>query len=389
MAVFSSIQRFIRHESAGGIVLMVATALALFAANGPFASSYLALLHIPVMLHVDKMAVGMSLSHWINDGLMAIFFFLVGLELKRELLEGELANIRKAAVPVFAAAGGMLVPALIYFAVAYDDPLARRGWAIPMATDIAFALGILTLLGRRIPTGLKVFLVSLAIIDDLGAVLIIALFYSHGFVPLALIAASVCIVLLFTLNRFWVTDYFPYLLLSVALWVAVLNSGIHATVAGVVAAFFIPLHNRHGRIGSPLRSLEESLHSTVVFGVLPLFAFFNAGVPLEGLSVDALFGAVPLGIILGLFVGKQLGVFSFAWLAVKLGIGSLPDNVNWHRVYGVAVLCGIGFTMSLFVSGLAFVGESVLYSTTSRLGILLGSALSAVIGYGLLRFMRE
>ncbi|QDQ26777.1 Na+/H+ antiporter NhaA [Chitinimonas arctica] len=380
----SSIQQFIQHESSGGVLLMLTTILALVAANSPLAGAYAQLLGIPVAVSLGEFAIAKPLLLWVNDGLMAIFFYLVGLELKRELLEGELADRQRATLPAIAAIGGMLLPALIYLACTYHDSAALRGWAIPAATDIAFALGVLTLLGPRVPMGLKVFLVSLAIIDDLGAVLIIALFYSHGVSPQALLVAVGALALLWQLNRRGVSRGFPYLLVSLVLWVAVLKSGIHATLAGVAAAFFMPLRtrNRHGE--SPLRALEASLHGPVAFFVLPVFAFFNAGIPLQGLSPANLLEPAPLGIALGLLIGKQLGVLSFAWLAVKSGLGRLPEQVGWREIYGAALLCGIGFTMSLFISGLAFSGDDPHLLVTSRLGILVGSLLSAVAGYLLL-----
>lgn len=377
--------RFIRSESAAGMVLMLTTALALLAANGPFAAHYFALQEIPMGIRVASHTIEMPFLLWINDGLMAIFFYLVGLELKREWLEGELADRKRAALPMFAALGGMLVPALIYVAVCHQNPAALKGWAIPSATDIAFALGVITLLGNRVPNGLKVFLVSLAIIDDLGAVLIIALFYGHGVWLPALGVAGVCVLLLGVLNRRGHTQILPYLLVGIVLWVALLKSGVHATIAGVVAAFFLPLRARNRRNESPLRATEESLHGMVAFGILPLFAFFNAGVPLAGLSPASLLEAAPLGIVLGLFLGKQLGVFSFAWLAVRLGFGKLPEGARWAQLYGVAILCGIGFTMSLFIAGLAFAEADARLAITSRLGILVGSVLSALVGYGVLR----
>lgn len=382
--MLSSIQKFIHHESAGGIVLMLATLAALLAANGPWAADYAQLLALPTSVKLGTFAIDKPLLLWVNDGLMAVFFYLVGLELKRELLEGELAERRRAMLPAIAAIGGMLLPALIYAACAWKDPVAIKGWAIPAATDIAFALGVLTLLGKRIPAGLKVFLVSLAIIDDLGAVLIIALFYSHGISLPALGLAALCLTGLWLLNRRGETNWLIYLVVGLVLWVAVLKSGVHATLAGVTAAFFMPLRaqNRHGE--SPLRALEEGMHGSVAFLVLPVFAFFNAGIPLAGLSPASLLEPAPLGIALGLFLGKQFGVLAFAWLAVKSGLGQLPERVGWRQIYGAAVLCGIGFTMSLFISGLAFETAEPQLMITSRLGILAGSVLSAVAGYLLL-----
>nr|WP_308419563.1 Na+/H+ antiporter NhaA [Chitinimonas koreensis] len=322
--MLTSIQKFIHHESAGGFALMAATAFALVVANSPLAAHYAALLQTPTVFGIGGFVIDKPLLLWVNDGLMAIFFYLVGLELKRELLEGELADRRQALLPAIAAIGGMTVPALVYLACTQGDPLALRGWAIPTATDIAFALGVLTLLGRRVPAGLKVFLVSLAIIDDLGAVLIIALFYSEGLSLAALAIAAGCLLLLYALNRRGVTDWFPYLLIGLVLWAAVLKSGVHATLAGVAAAFFLPLRARNAQGESPLRAMEGSLHGSVAFFVLPVFAFFNAGVPLAGMGPASLLEPAPLGIALGLLLGKQLGVFGFAWLALRSGWASCP-----------------------------------------------------------------
>lgn len=386
--MLSTIQKFIHHESSGGVVLMLATACALFAANGPWAADYAALLATPAVLQLGEFRIAEPLLLWVNDGLMAVFFYLVGLELKRELLEGELADRQRAMLPAIAAIGGMLLPALIYATVTRHHAAALSGWAIPAATDIAFALGVISLLGKRVPMGLKVFLVSLAIIDDLGAILIIALFYAHGYSAIALGVAGLCLLGLFILNKRGVTHWLPYLLVGLVLWAAVFKSGIHSTLAGVAAAFFMPLRaqNKHGE--SPLRSLEEAMHSSVAFGVLPIFAFFNAGIPLAGIEAKHLLEPAPLGIALGLFVGKQLGVFTFAWLAVRAGLGRLPDQTDWRGIYGAAVLCGIGFTMSLFISGLAFAGSDQHLLVTSRLGILVGSGLSAFAGYWVLARLR-
>ena len=377
--MLSTMQKFIRSESAGSIVLATATLLALAVANSPLSDAYLEGLHQSIGIG----AASLSLAHWVNDGLMAVFFFLVGLELKRELLEGELSDLRHAVLPALAALGGMTLPALIYLACAGGDALLRSGWAIPAATDIAFALGVLTLLGRRIPLGLKVFLVSLAIIDDLGAVAIIAMFYSQGLQMTALALAGLCTLALAILNWRGVTHWLPYLLVGLLLWCAVLQSGIHATLAGVLAACFIPLKTADGR--SPLRDMEHALHVPVAFFLLPIFAFCNAGIPLAGMTPHSIVEPAPLGIALGLLLGKQLGVFGFAWLAVKAGFARLPAKVSWRHVYGAALLCGIGFTMSLFIADLAFGKADPQTANTARLGILLGSAASAAAGYWVLR----
>lgn len=379
------IDRFIHNESTGGMLLVAATVLALLWANGAWAGAYFALLDLPLAVSWGGQSFGMSLLHWMNDGLMVLFFYVVGLELKRELAEGELADRRRAALPAFAALGGMICPALIYTAFTWGDPIALRGWAIPAATDIAFALGVMSLLGSRVPSGLKIFLVSLAIMDDLGAILIIALFYSHGITPLALGAAALCVASMAYLNRRGVAQTWPYILLSVALWLAVLLSGIHATIAGVLAAFCLPLRakNRHGE--SPAKAMETRLHPWVAFAILPAFALLNAGVPLDGLHWADLNHPVLVGIMLALLIGKQVGVFGFAWLAVKTGLGKLPERTGWQQIHAAAVLCGIGFTMSLFIAGLAFGPSDPQLASMSRLGILLGSSLSAVLGYFLLR----
>ncbi|WP_374347689.1 Na+/H+ antiporter NhaA [Chitinimonas sp.] len=383
--MLTTLQRFIKSESAGGLVLVAATVLAMLVANGPWAASYHQLLGVVAGSSHDLSS--QPLLFWVNDGLMAVFFYLVGLELKRELVEGELAELRQAMLPIIAAVGGMLVPALIYIACTYGNSLFLRGWAIPSATDIAFALGVLSLLGSRIPHGLKVFLVSLAIIDDIGAVLIIALFYSHGIAPAYLGGAALCLLLMAVLNWRGVGHFFAYLPISLLLWYCVLNSGVHATLAGVVAAFFIPMRSRNGK--QPLKAQEERLHGPVAFFILPVFAFCNAGIPLAGLSLASLAEPVPLGIGLGLLLGKQLGVFSFALLAVKARLARLPAGVGWLDIHGVAVLCGIGFTMSLFITGLAFDGHGAVLGATSRLAILVASILSAVTGYLLLAHHRR
>lgn len=383
--MIDTIKEFLKLETAGGLMLMGATVIALIVANSPLASYYAMFLNIPVAVQVGALEVAKPLLLWINDGLMAVFFFLVGMELKREILEGELSSMRKVVMPVAAALGGIIVPALVYLWFNYDDPVARAGWAIPAATDIAFALGILALLGSRVPIALKVFLVSLAIGDDIGAIVIIALFYTDELSVTALVFASITVPILAVLNYRGVTKIEPYLFVGVILWLAVLKSGVHATLAGVVLAFFIPLRaqNENGR--SPLRELEHNLHPTVAFAILPLFAFANAGINLTGLSIDTLMAPVPLGIALGLFIGKQVGVFLFAAVVVLLGLAERPKGVSWMSLYGVSVLTGIGFTMSLFVSSLAF--EISPHDIASdRLGILVGTVLSAALGYLVLQF---
>ena len=371
------IRDFFKMESAGGILLVIAAAIAMTIANSPLGESYQAMLHTYVF--------GMSVSHWINDGLMAVFFLLIGLEVKRELLEGALKSKETAIFPAIAAVGGMLAPALVYVAFNAGDPEAISGWAIPAATDIAFALGIMALLGKRVPISLKVFLLALAIIDDLGVVVIIALFYTGDLSTMALLVGFVMTGMLFMLNAKEVTKLTPYMIVGAILWFAVLKSGVHATLAGVVIGFAIPLKGKKGE-HSPLKHMEHALHSYVAFGILPLFAFANAGISLEGVSMSGLTSMLPLGIALGLLVGKPLGIFTFSWAAVKLGIAKLPQGVNFIHIFAVSVLCGIGFTMSIFISSLAFANVSPEFDTYARLGILMGSTTAAIIGYALLHF---
>ncbi len=384
--MINSIREFLRQESAGGILLVVASVLALVFANSHLSGLYDGLLNIRVEIRFGTFEIAKPLLLWINDGLMAVFFFLIGLELKREFIEGELSDIRKISLPALGAVGGMAVPSGIYLLVNWGDPQAISGWAIPAATDIAFALGILALLGDRVPTPLKVFLVSLAIFDDMGAIIIIALFYTGGLSLTALAVAGCCILLLALFNHRGVTRLSLYLIVGLVMWAAVLKSGVHATLAGVVLAFFIPAREDPDTGRSPLREMEHDLHGSVAFVILPLFAFANAGVSLQGLTLAALTVPVPLGIELGLFVGKQLGVFGMCWLGIKLGIAKLPERVNWTQLYGVAILCGVGFTMSLFIGSLAFEDADSPYLYQDRLGILSGSLLSAAVGYFWLRW---
>ncbi|MEF2522519.1 Na+/H+ antiporter NhaA [Vibrio mimicus] len=370
------IRDFFKMESAGGILLVIAAAIAMFIANSSMGEGYQVILHTYVF--------GMSISHWINDGLMAVFFLLIGLEVKRELLEGALKSRETAIFPAIAAVGGMLAPALIYVMFNFNDPAAIQGWAIPAATDIAFALGIMALLGKRVPVSLKVFLLALAIIDDLGVVVIIALFYSSDLSTIALTVGFIMTGVLFMLNAKHVTKLSVYLIAGLILWIAVLKSGVHATLAGVVIGFAIPLKGNKGE-HSPLKHLEHALHPYVAFGILPLFAFANAGISLQGVSIDGLTSMLPLGVALGLFLGKPLGIFSFSWAAVKLGVAQLPEGINFKHIFAVSVLCGIGFTMSIFISSLAFGQANAAYDTYARLGILMGSTTAALLGYALLR----
>ena len=379
------IRQFLRQEAAGGLILIFAATVALFMANSPLFSIYQSFLDVPVSVKIASLDISKPLLLWINDGLMAIFFLVVGLEVKRELIEGSLAGRDKAVFPAIAALGGMLAPALIYLLFNGADEVTRQGWAIPAATDIAFALGVMALLGNRVPTSLKVFLLALAIIDDLGVIIIIALFYTHEVSLQALGIAAAAIALLGYMNWRGVGKTSAYLLVGLVLWVCILKSGVHATLAGVIVGFMIPLHTQDKR--SPSESLEHGLHPWVAYLILPLFAFANAGVSLQGVSISGLTSLLPLGIASGLFIGKPLGIFLFSWLAVKLGVAKLPDAINFKQIFAVSVLCGIGFTMSIFIASLAFDGADIALTTYSKLGILLGSTTAAVVGYSLLRLV--
>jgi len=383
------LKEFIKQESAGGILLIFTTILALILSNSFMSSFYQSFLHIPVEVKIGSLHLDNSLYHWVNDGLMAVFFLLIGLEVKREILEGQLSSMNQIALPGIAAVGGMLVPALIYLYFNLNNPLAVNGWAIPTATDIAFALGILSLLGKRVPISLKIFLMALAIIDDLGAIVIIAFFYTTNLSVLSITVAFIALVSLILLNMFGVTKKAAYIIIGVVLWISVLKSGVHATLAGVMLAFTIPLNGKGGNNSniSPLKEMEHSLHFWVAFFILPLFAFVNAGVNFSGISISQMSGSVPLGILLGLFVGKQLGVFGFSWIAIKLKLAKLPEGSSWLQLYGVSILTGIGFTMSLFIVSLAFVDDSV-FQFTDKLAILIASFLSGVIGYFILRITK-
>jgi NhaA family Na+:H+ antiporter len=385
------IEEFIQKESSSGILLIFATFFALFLSNSFLAPIYETFLHIPVEIRVGPLHLDKSLYHWVNDGLMAIFFLLIGLEVKRELLEGHLSTVKQAVLPGIAAIGGMVVPALVYvaFNASQDDPVAMGGWAIPTATDIAFALGILSMLGSRVPVSLKLFLMALAIIDDLGAIVIIALFYTADLSTLSITVAFVSLAVLITLNIFGVTKKAAYFIVGWVLWISVLKSGVHATLAGVALAFTIPLNAiRDGIHVSVLKELEHDLHFWVAFFILPLFAFVNAGVNVTEISMAQMSEPVPIGIMLGLFVGKQLGVFGFSFIAIKLKLAELPKGSNWLQLYGVSVLTGIGFTMSLFVASLAFADDQV-FQYTDKLAILIGSFASGILGYVLLRMSKK
>lgn len=385
MPIVEKLREFLRLESSGGILLLAAAILAMVAQNSPLSGLYDALLETHVEIRVEDFAIGKPLLLWINDGLMAVFFFLIGLEVKREFLAGELSDPSRVILPVIAAIGGMAVPAAIYAAVNWDDPLALQGWAIPAATDIAFALGVLALLGSRVPTSLKLFLMTLAIMDDLGAIIIIALFYSAGLSMSSLLVAGVAMVILFIMNRRGVLALPAYMLVGLVLWAAVLKSGVHATLAGVVLAFFIPFRAAPGEKQTLLERLEHDLHPSVAYGILPLFAFANAGVSLSGLTVESFVHPIPMGIALGLFLGKQIGVFGFSWVCIRMGLAELPRGANWLQLFGVSTLCGIGFTMSLFIASLAFQQDGQMLAVDNRIGILLGSLVSGVFGYLILR----
>ncbi|MCU1738807.1 MULTISPECIES: Na+/H+ antiporter NhaA [unclassified Pseudomonas] len=383
MPLRSTFTRFFQLEAASGLLLIAAAALALIINNSPLSHLYAGLLDVPVVAQVGALQIAKPLLLWINDGLMALFFLLIGLEVKRELLEGHLSKPSQVVLPGAAAIGGMVVPALIYWFLNRDNPAALGGWAIPMATDIAFALGVLALLGKRVPVSLKLFLMTLAIIDDLGAIIVIAIFYSHELSTLSLALAGACLVALIAMNRLGVVKLGPYMVIGLILWVCVLKSGVHATLAGVTLAFCIPLRT-HNAEASPLLSLEHALHPWVAFGILPLFAFANAGVSLAGVNLESFTHPVPMGIAAGLLIGKTVGVFGLTWLAVRAGIAALPHGANWGQLLGVAILCGIGFTMSLFVGSLAFIPGSSDYAGMDRMGILTGSILAAVIGYAVM-----
>ncbi|WP_333804372.1 Na+/H+ antiporter NhaA [Sulfurospirillum sp.] len=384
--MFSAIEEFIKKESSSGVILIIVTLLALFFQNSFLTDFYTNFLHTPLQISIGSFGIAKPLLLWVNDGLMAIFFFLVGLEIKREVLEGELSSKAQIALPAIAALGGMVTPALIFTFFNHSDSFSMNGWAIPTATDIAFALGILSLLGSRVPTSLKIFLMALAIIDDLGAIVIIALFYTNQLSLMSILVALGSIVVLVFMNQLNVLKKAAYVLVGIVLWVSVLKSGVHATIAGVVFAFCIPLYSdtKKGERFSMLKEMEHDLHYWVAFFILPLFAFVNAGVDLKDLSPLALFSDVSLGIMIGLFLGKQLGVFIFSFIAIKLGFATLPTNSNFKQLYGVAILTGIGFTMSLFVNTLAY-NDTDLFHYADKLAILLGSFLSGIVGYFFLK----
>ena len=373
---------FFKLEAASGLILLFAAIIALIVSNSDLSSFYFSTLNKYLFIGINNFGLKLSIIHWINDGLMAIFFFFVTLEIKREFLQGELSNMKQALLPIIGAVGGMLVPALFYIFINWGDSETLNGWAIPSATDIAFSLGVLSLLGKRVPLSLKVFLTALAIIDDLGAILIIALFYSGDLSLKYLSLMTLAFLTLLVINKFNVKKFLPYLIVGIFLWDFTHNSGIHATIAGVLLAMTIP-HRKKEKDFSLLIKIEHAISPYVAFGIMPLFAFANAGVSLEGLSLSFLLDKVPLGIVLGLFLGKQLGVFVFSYISIKLKIAQMPNNANWFNFYGVGILTGIGFTMSLFVGNLAFV-ENMQYMDGVKIGVLTGSLLSTLFGYFLI-----
>ena len=379
-----ALREFLQLETAGGVLLIVCVVIAMLIANSPLSGFFAALLDMTVAIQVGALIINKPLLLWVNDGLMAVFFFLIGLEIKREVMEGELSSFDQVILPGMGALGGMLVPAAIYIRLNLGDAVALDGWAIPVATDIAFALALLGSFGARVPVSLKVFLLTLAILDDLAAITIIALFYSADLSPAMLIIGAVTLSIAVAMNRMGVTRTSSYILLGVVLWVAVLKSGVHATLAGVLIAFCVPIRDKEGHC--PLRELEHNLHGPVAFVILPVFAFVNGGLSLADVSLDALTHPVTLGVTTGLALGKPFGILMFTGLAVALGLARLPESVNWSQLLGVACACGIGFTMSLFIAGLAFEHGSGTYYSGDRLGILLGSLLSALAAYVLLHF---
>jgi len=380
--ITNSFKWFFKLEAASGLVLLFSAIVALIISNSSYAEFYFETLNQYLFIGINNFGLKLSVLHWINDALMAIFFFFVTLEIKREFIQGELSNIKQAMLPIIGAVGGMLVPALIYVLINFGDAETINGWAIPSATDIAFSLGVLSLLGSRVPLSLKVFLTALAIIDDLGAILIIALFYSGDLSIKYLSLVLVSFIILLLLNKFNIKKFLPYLIVGIFLWDFTHNSGIHATIAGVLLAATIP-HRKKEKDYSLLIKLEHAISPYVAFGIMPLFAFANAGVSLEGLSFSSLLNKVPLGILLGLFVGKQVGVFVFSYVSIKLKVAQMPNDTSWYNFYGVGVLTGIGFTMSLFVGNLAFV-ENMQYMDGVKIGVLTGSLLSTLFGYFLI-----
>ena len=380
--ISSPFKWFFKLEASSGIILLISAIVALLVSNSSYSDIYFNTLNKYLFIGINDFGLKLSLLHWINDALMAIFFFFVTLEIKREFLQGELSNIKQALLPIIGAVGGMVVPALIYVYINLGDSETLNGWAIPSATDIAFSLGVLSLLGKRVPLSLKVFLTALAIIDDLGAIVIIAFFYSGDLSIKYLSLMLIAFIILLLINKFNIKKFLPYLIVGIFLWDFTHNSGIHATIAGVLLAMTIP-HRKKEKDFSLLIKIEHAISPYVAFLIMPLFAFANAGVSLEGLSISSLLDKVPLGIVLGLFVGKQLGVFVFSYISIKLKVAQMPSNTSWYNFYGVGVLTGIGFTMSLFVGNLAF-AENMQYMDGVKIGVLTGSLLSTLFGYFLI-----
>lgn len=382
-------KKFLQLESASGILLLAFAVLAMVFANTPLKDLYFDFLSMPVSVQIGLFSIHKPLLMWVNDGFMAVFFVLVGLEVKREMMVGAISSYQKAIFPAIGALGGMVVPALVFTLINHDSPEFQQGWAIPMATDIAFAVGVLGLLGKRVPFALKIFLLALAIIDDLGAIIVIAIFFSHDLSTTALISAGIAIATLIIMNRMRVTAICAYMVVGLILWASVLKSGVHATLAGVIIGFCVPLKGKNGE--EPLAHFEHILAPWCAFVILPLFAFSNAGVSLSGMNLSTLFSPLTMGVALGLVVGKTLGVFGFSFFAVKLGIAQLSEGINFKQIFAVSILCGIGFTMSMFLAGLAFGGEEAdgRFISLARLGILIGSAVSAIVGYYLLKHFTE
>lgn len=376
----AKLKSLIHHEAAGGVLLAVAAAIALVLANSPINILYQSILEVPVQLSFGEFEIAKPFLLWVNDGLMALFFLMVGLEIKREFFQGHLSSPSQLVLPGIAAAAGIIFPALIFAAFNYQDPVAINGWAIPSATDIAFAVGVFTLFGSRLPLSLKLFLLTVAIFDDIGAIVIIALFYSQDLATSSLMVALAGLVGLFILNRCKVKHLSPYVIVGAVVWAAVLKSGVHATLAGFVIAWFIPLTVKNNHDEAMLPAMEKGLHPWIAFFILPLFAFANAGVNVTDASLESLFNPITIGIALGLFLGKQIGIFGMCWIAVKMGIARLPKEANWLQLYAVSLLCGIGFTMSLFIGSLAFEDQGLAYQTSVKVGVLMGSFLSAALG---------
>ncbi len=374
------LKTLIHHEAAGGVLLAIAAAIALILANSPISAIYQSILEVPVQLAFGEFEIAKPFLLWVNDGLMALFFLMVGLEIKREFFQGHLSSPDQLVLPGIAAVAGIVFPALIFVALNYNDPIAINGWAIPSATDIAFAVGVFTLFGSRLPLSLKLFLLTVAIFDDIGAIVIIALFYSQDLAATSLLIAFAGLVGLFILNRCKVKHLSPYVIVGAVVWAAVLKSGVHATLAGFIIAWFIPLTVKNTYNEPMLPAMEKGLHPWIAFFILPLFAFANAGVNVTDASFETLFNPITIGIALGLFLGKQIGIFGMCWIAVKLGIARLPKEANWLQLYAVSLLCGIGFTMSLFIGSLAFEDQGLAYQTSVKIGVLMGSFLSAALG---------